>query len=125
LPTSNRPALLARWVDKKRYNTKGNEPLKEECGIDFSENVKQWWASLQPEWRRTECQESSASSDSNSRQQQDWSRIDKFGINGWYGIIVCLKWWGENLQYREGGNAARKEWVDTLKDVCNMMKDLT
>ncbi|KAJ3870857.1 hypothetical protein F5051DRAFT_341594 [Lentinula edodes] len=124
LPTSKRPTVLARWVDKKRYSTKGNEPLKEECGTDFSDNVKKWWVSMQPEWRITLSQKLT-SPDTIPRQKQDWSRLDKFGINGWYGIVVCLKWWGRNLQYREAVDMARKDWLEILEDVCGMMKALT
>ncbi|KAJ3752594.1 hypothetical protein EV360DRAFT_29681, partial [Lentinula raphanica] len=94
LPSVARPRLLAKWVDNKRYLKEGNEPdIAQECGDQFGEEVKNWWIALQPERKR-----SGVTADFDAGQ--DWKSLNKYGLNGWFGIIVCLKWWGMNLQSR-------------------------
>ncbi|KAJ3892059.1 hypothetical protein GG344DRAFT_19391, partial [Lentinula edodes] len=123
LPTVNRPSLLAEWVDKKRYKCKANEPNIEDCGIGFAENVKTWWTSFQPAWRQGPTGERSSLLHIRS---DEWKSIDKFGLNGWFGIIVCLKWWGLNLQYRsvEDNTQGKGDWLKIVGDVCHVMKAL-
>ncbi|KAH7871309.1 uncharacterized protein C8R40DRAFT_1174731 [Lentinula edodes] len=123
LPTLNRPSLLAEWVDKKRYKSRANEPNVEDCGIDFAENVKSWWASFQPAWRQGPTGEKSSSLHIGSHE---WKSIDKFGLNGWFGIVVCLKWWGTNLQYRsvEDKTEGKSDWLKIVGDVRQVMEAL-
>ncbi|KAJ3766544.1 hypothetical protein FB446DRAFT_653638 [Lentinula raphanica] len=123
LPTLNRPTLLADWVDKKRYKVKANEPdVMKHCGDDFAVGVKTWWASLQPAWRQ------GSVGDRLSKPSPDgWKSVDKYGLNGWFGILVCLKWWGWNLQHRSKEDKAQgiRDWLDTVEDVRYLMDALT
>ncbi|KAJ3850934.1 hypothetical protein EV368DRAFT_44222 [Lentinula lateritia] len=123
LPTLNRPSLLAEWVDKKWYKSRANEPNVEDCSIDFAENVKSWWASFQPAWRQGPTGEKSSSLHIGSHE---WKSIDKFGLNGWFGIVVCLKWWGTNLQYRsvEDKTEGKSDWLKIVGDVRQVMEAL-
>ncbi|GAW01193.1 protein [Lentinula edodes] len=116
LPTINRPTLLAEWVDKKRYKSRLNEPdMYKDCGTDFAESVKKWWSSLQTAWRQESGRDISSSQNIGSH---NWKHIDKFGLNGWFGILVCLKWWGTNLQYQLAEKTESKhKWLETVEEV--------
>ncbi|KAJ3730229.1 hypothetical protein C8R42DRAFT_568162 [Lentinula raphanica] len=121
-----RPTLLAQWVNKKRYKTSGNEPkVEEECGVGFKADVKEWWTSLQPKWRQGVLRKQLSSLNSVPRDQ--WKQLDKFGINGWFSILVCLKWWGMNLlaQTKESRAEGMQEWLEMIEDVRYMMDCLT
>ncbi|KAJ3887356.1 hypothetical protein GG344DRAFT_68879, partial [Lentinula edodes] len=53
LSTIKRPSLLGKWVERKRYSVRGNEPnIEQDCGFEFAEEFEIWWISLQPGWRQ-------------------------------------------------------------------------
>ncbi|KAJ3709814.1 hypothetical protein C8R42DRAFT_649115 [Lentinula raphanica] len=128
LPSTNRPPLLSEWVHKKRYNSSRNEPnLMEQCGEDFALNVKNWWTSLQPEWKRgMEGGKVNTVSPELVTSRKEWENLDKYGINGWFSVLVCLKWWGMNLQGQVTEVKAQRmpEWLKMVNEVQDAMKAL-
>ncbi|KAJ3900221.1 hypothetical protein F5879DRAFT_809589, partial [Lentinula edodes] len=124
LPSVNRPTLLSKWISKKRYTSKGNDPnVTEQCGEDFIKHVQKWWTSLQPEWRVM----GSRNLPPDSVTHDQWEKLDKYGINGWFSILVCLKWWGTNIQspLTENKTGEMRDWLDMIEDVRYMMEVLT
>jgi hypothetical protein len=126
LSPKKRPELLGKWVDGRRYLNKASEPdINNDCGRDFAKGVRTWWESLKPTWRLKQGFAVPPS------EEQDWKELNKYGVNGWYGIIVCLKWIGTNLQNRRGGSVENlmdketQEWLDLVEDVLSTMKALT
>lgn len=52
--------------------------------------------------------------------RSDWTTLDKKGVNGWFGIMVCLKWWGTGLKF-----CAPKEQVELTEDWLRVMRDIS
>ncbi|KAJ3873309.1 hypothetical protein F5051DRAFT_337883 [Lentinula edodes] len=127
LSTIKRPTLLGKWVERKRYSVRGNEPnIEQNCGFEFAEEFEIWWISLQPGWRQGASGNKLVSPIPISKDQ-DWKGLDKFGLNGWFGLVVCLKWLGINLRSRQMAalEVETTKWIDMVVDVCSMMEALT
>lgn len=84
LAATGRPPCIADWIQRARAPT--YRPAIPDLG-DFARNFTAWWASLQPEWRRS-------TAASLSRKAGDYESIRKPGVNGLLSAIAALFFWG-------------------------------
>lgn len=56
----------------------------------------------------------------------DWKPLNKWGNNGWLGIITCLRWWREGLNSLPEQDRLRLEpdWFRAVGDVSKMLQGL-
>lgn len=118
LGTDNRPSALSSWQKKRYVNP---EPKVSDASFvtTFSGDVWKWWRSLQPRWRFLGPAEKPSLPDLKVARS-DWTTLDKKGVNGWFGIMVCLKWWGTGLKF-----CAPKEQVELTEDWLRVMRDIS
>ncbi|KAK7442257.1 SERTA domain-containing protein 3 [Stygiomarasmius scandens] len=109
LASSKRPKEITDWINGGRYPPRYKGPRVEGDFVrQFSNEMKDWWISLQlltplnPDGRNN-----------------DWTSLNRSGLNGWFSIVVGLKWWGHGLRGLQGEvlNRSSQEWVTTVQDV--------
>lgn len=126
LKKEHRPAALSTW-QKKRFN-EGSEPdiYDEKFVVSFSGEIWVWWVSLQPAWREIAPGTKPNYPPVISTGMTDWQSLDKKGLNGWFGLLVCLKWWGLALEYcpADQRNKWRDDWLRAIHDVSAMLDSL-
>ncbi|KAJ3711850.1 hypothetical protein DFJ43DRAFT_1008090, partial [Lentinula guzmanii] len=126
LTTDRRPEALSRWQRKRYVNPEPNLSTPQFVA-SFSEAFWQWWILLQPKWRAIGPGEKLNPPDFQSTMcESDWQPLDKRGINGWFGLMVCLKWWGQALIFRTVAEQVvlRNEWLRAIHDVSAMLDGL-
>ncbi|KAK7448103.1 SERTA domain-containing protein 3 [Stygiomarasmius scandens] len=116
LATSKRPKDITDWINGGRYPPRYKGPRIElDFASRFSKDMQEWWISLQlptplnPE----ECND-------------DWASLNKSGLNGWFSVVVGLKWWGHGLRSLQGENLGRstREWVAMVGDATVALEKL-
>jgi hypothetical protein len=123
LKPENQPNALSVW-QKKRYSGREPDFSAIEFVASFSVEVWRWWISLQPEWRRI-APGGKLSSPNLKVVRTDWILLDKKGVNGWFGLLVCMKWWGLGLNYMtEEQEELKRDWVRAIHDISVMMDGL-
>ncbi|KAJ3714509.1 hypothetical protein C8R42DRAFT_246118 [Lentinula raphanica] len=113
----SRPKELTRWIMNGRYNRRGNEPRFGSSELaNFGKSFMNWWTSLK---------ESAFGSQSQGQRNKGngWGTLDVSGKNGWFSIVVCLKWWGMGLgEHRQ--EALGVEWRQSVNDVRCTLNEL-
>ncbi len=120
LSARNRPLALSQW-QKNRYT--GKEPsLSSDFIASFSQQVWSWWISLQPEWRIITAGEKPNPLDP-KEVGRDWKKLDQKGVNGWFGLLVCIKWWGAGLAFcaMEERAALEADWLRAIGDISDLL----
>ncbi|KAJ7115509.1 hypothetical protein C8R43DRAFT_826888, partial [Mycena crocata] len=103
LSTDNRPKEIGTWV---KYARKGKPEIKDEqkLGVEWGK----WWYTINPKWWCTGDVLSKATAQATA--QGAWDELRKPGANGFLGLLIGLRWWGE-------GPAQNAEWSEALADV--------
>jgi hypothetical protein len=128
LPPSKRPHELTRWVGSGRWR-KGSIRIKIPSGQveDFGDRVWIWWCELQPAWRTIESGKPGKRPARVSMFQDNWESLDIYGQNGWLGLLVCIKWWGETL-LKVADKSQQKDktedWLAAIEDMSTMLRGL-
>lgn len=105
LSSSGRPPCVGLWIGRHRSITW--RPALPNL-LAFEKQFRQWWISLQPDWRVSE-----AGNLIPDELEGDWGELRKSGINGILGALVCLFYWGLEVK----GNGKRyQSWVDHVED---------
>ncbi|KAJ3833446.1 hypothetical protein F5878DRAFT_546568, partial [Lentinula raphanica] len=112
----SRPKELTRWIINGRYSRRGNEPRFgwSELAI-FGKSFVDWWTTLKQSSLEPQRH-------GQGRKGNGWGTLDVSGKNGWFSIVVCLKWWGMGLgEHRE--DALGFDWRHSVNDVrCTLNK---
>ncbi|KAJ3752870.1 hypothetical protein EV360DRAFT_54449, partial [Lentinula raphanica] len=120
----NRPTELSEWMKKERP-VNGVMIYSKEAIVLFADRFWIWWNALQPSWRATAVSNRPGSFDAFGTV---WVSLDKPGRNGWFGLIICLKWWRSglnNLSQEEPDKPHLEEdWMAAVKDVGLMLDGL-
>ncbi|KAJ7633326.1 hypothetical protein DFH06DRAFT_1004536 [Mycena polygramma] len=98
LSATGRPGEISWWVQRAR----GPRPHLKEIKV-FAQEFSTWWQAINPPWRR--------SSLPMAKQTGDWASMDVAGPNGFLSVLMCLKWWREELEN------ASPEWKEAADDV--------
>jgi len=126
LKKEHRPTALSAW-QKKRF-IKSYEPNMSDdmFVVSFSGEVWRWWVSLQPAWRAVAPGTKPSYPPVIETGMTDWKSLDKKGLNGWFGLMVCLKWWGMGLEYcpADQREELREDWLRAINDVSAMLNGL-
>lgn len=120
----HRPSELSAW-QKNRFI---KDPSISENGFveSFSQKVWTWWISLQPPWRPIASGTKPDYPPVIKNDMAEWKSLDWKGLNGWFGLLVCLKWWGMGLDYCpvEQREAYREDWLRAISDMSAMLDGL-
>ncbi|KAJ3722375.1 hypothetical protein C8R42DRAFT_720753 [Lentinula raphanica] len=113
----NRPKELTRWITNGRYDRRGNEPRFERDELaNFGKAFVNWWTSL----KQTTSEPKRGGS---GRRGNGWGTLNTSGKNGWFSIIVCLKWWGMGLgEHRQ--QVLGNDWHQSVNEVRITLNDL-
>ncbi|EAU83277.1 hypothetical protein CC1G_12794 [Coprinopsis cinerea okayama7 len=102
---SKRPPELARWVTQGKKNA--TTPQIDDLA-DFAQRWKEWWKSIQPEWRRNEEGDLPLPiADAPSRRSL--AQIQKPGPAGIAIALASLSWWA--------GIENQEEWFEAVNDM--------
>ena len=111
LNSKGRPACVGLWMGRHRSITW--RPVLPKLSV-FEKEVRRWWISLQPGWRVSE--EGSIISE---ELEGDWEPIQKPGLNGIYGALVCLFYWGLEVKGKKC-----QSWADHVEDCILVLQHL-
>lgn len=81
-----------------------------------------WWCALQPSWRGV-MEGRPARIESYGER---WLSLRKSGTHGWYGLMICLKWWAMSINAcpQDERDALRDGWRLAAEDLTLMLKGL-
>jgi hypothetical protein len=85
LSVENAPLELFVWEQKMHQNVSRVPAITNP--IHFQESVRNWWISLQPQWRGPLLATHHVPDD------VDWGGLRVGGPSGIFLVIVCLSWW--------------------------------
>ncbi|KAJ7202949.1 hypothetical protein B0H12DRAFT_993558, partial [Mycena haematopus] len=96
---SVRPVEVKGWVARAR--TGGPSPAITHAK-DFGVRFWAWWVSINPEWGRRLAQKGDG----------DWTGLaSQTGPNGLLNVIMCLRWWRDELREESS------DWKEAVADV--------
>ncbi|PPQ74201.1 hypothetical protein CVT24_012720 [Panaeolus cyanescens] len=113
LPSKGRPSMIAKWIGVGRTRNPKWRPV----GLNpqaFSKEFKQWWVTLQPEWRVV------AGEVDIEKKDGDWSQLLYPGANGLLSVVACLYFWGLNCT----SATEQKTWTAAVLDCTAAFKGL-
>ncbi|THV01477.1 hypothetical protein K435DRAFT_793284 [Dendrothele bispora CBS 962.96] len=116
LEKAGRPKELTTWISEGRYLPCCKGPDVTGGFVEhFPDDMCSWWTFLQ-----------SSSSVEGGASIEQWSRLDKHGINGWFSIIAAMKWWGEGLKGTSGDSLRNgtERWLAMVKVMTTALKSL-
>ncbi|KAJ3765865.1 hypothetical protein FB446DRAFT_709111 [Lentinula raphanica] len=101
----NRPKELTRWI------TNGRDEL-----ANFGKAFVNWWTSL----KQTTSEPKRGGS---GRRGNGWGTLNTSRKNGWFSIIVCLKWWGMGLgEHRQ--QVLGNDWHQSVNELLTQARIL-
>ncbi|KAJ7049142.1 hypothetical protein C8F01DRAFT_994425 [Mycena amicta] len=108
--TEKRPIQVGEWVSRAR-NARYDPGISN--AARFGAQWEDWWRSINPDWRR-DGQKLRKTGDG------DWTELDVPGKNGFFSVLICLKWWHLAARGRPGA-----EWRGWVEDVTWVLQKLT
>ncbi|THU88285.1 hypothetical protein K435DRAFT_866432 [Dendrothele bispora CBS 962.96] len=118
MENEERPKEITSWIREGRYPPRCKGPnLAGDFSRHFPKALRMWWAFL----RSSTPLDRKGTADKN-----DWSALDKHGINGWFSIVVAMKWWGECLKSLTGDHLRNgtEEWLEMVAELTATLKEL-
>ncbi|THU85383.1 hypothetical protein K435DRAFT_685681, partial [Dendrothele bispora CBS 962.96] len=116
LEAVERPTEVTEWINNGRYLPRCKGPnVRGNFLEQFPKKLHRWWAVLQ----------SSTPLNHNS-PGNCWTALDKYGINGWFSIVVCVKWWGEGLKSITGNDLrlGTEKWLAMVRELTEALEAL-
>lgn len=113
---SGRPELISKWIKEGRYPPRCSEPFVGADTVEqYSQEMRAWWKSMRP-----------TTMFDRGNLKDDWTALNKHGINGWLSIVAGMKWWGESLKCLTGDllRASTEEWLSMLEDLIETIQYL-
>ena len=96
LTTEDRPSKISEYFQYAHKPSRGDTVTVPSFGAD----VVNWWANIQPEWRR--------SGRDLPQDPSAWSFILSGGSKGLFLVLMCLSWWHRaHARFLEEENARR------------------
>ncbi|KAF4586454.1 hypothetical protein AB1N83_009227 [Pleurotus pulmonarius] len=122
LQADGRPTVLDNWIHNGR-RPKAHRKLTAGQLETMCDELFKWWFSIQPAERIPSDFDASSHDcasliliDTNSHE--DWPKLYRGGVNGIYGVLVCLGWWLESA----GPSSA--EFSMLVEDICWVLSNL-
>ncbi|KAK7434488.1 SERTA domain-containing protein 3 [Stygiomarasmius scandens] len=103
LDKTERPKEITTWINEGRYLPRCKGPkLGAEFIKTFPDDIRKWWTSLHP-----------------GVDDDDWTNLTKYGINGWFSIVAGMKWWGQGLKSLTGDSLRNgtEEWLTMITEL--------
>ena len=118
LPTINCPAEIGQWSSRARpaslpEYTKGGQSL-----MDFADSVFEWWARIQPPWRKFKHGKVSR------EVRGGWDTLCATGINRLLNVVVLIYWWIRILEEDKPEDGVRAEYESFAEDVAWVFSNL-
>ncbi len=122
LSKRSRPNGLSKWIQGSRQ--KAREPdLSGDSFSSFTRSFWDWWLKLQPRWRQVEAVDQLEPAETFGNE---WQTLNKYGKNGWFCLLVSLKWWGAAPTHQsvDKWEQLRDDWLRAICDVSAMLDGL-
>ncbi|THV01600.1 hypothetical protein K435DRAFT_793210 [Dendrothele bispora CBS 962.96] len=116
LATSKRPLFITEWISGGRYPPRYKGPRFEGDFVHrFSAEMREWWKLLQS-WTPLNLDGGNG----------NWTSLNKSGINGWFSMVVGVKWWGQSLKGLQGEEQNRftQDWIRIIGDATAALEEL-
>ncbi|KAK7443826.1 hypothetical protein VKT23_015607 [Stygiomarasmius scandens] len=116
LATSKRPKEITDWINGGRYPPRYKGPQVEGDFVrQFSDEMREWWTFLQ-----------SLTPSNPNGGDNDWTSLNRSGLNSWFSIVVGLKWWGHGLKGLQGEVliCSSRQWVAVVQDATVTLEEL-
>ena len=113
LNSAGRPACVGLWIGRHRSITW--RPVLPKPSV-FEKELRCWWISLQPDWRISEQGDLMS-----GELEGDWDVLKKPGLNGMFGALVCLFYWGLEVK---GNGKQYRGWEGLVEDFILVLQHL-
>lgn len=108
--SDKRPSAVAAWV----RNGHKKDPVEMEDGVAHQKSLLDWWAALQPDWRKK-------GEKYDRKAGNDWGFLNADGRNGLLSVLACMLWW---RKVEKGTRKDSVDWVELLSDVTLVLQEL-
>ncbi|KAJ7734705.1 hypothetical protein B0H14DRAFT_2408771, partial [Mycena olivaceomarginata] len=106
LPAKLRPAQVGAWVQRARTGKPDIRDVER-----FANEWAKWWQEINPAWRKVSLPMSRLG-------DGPWVGLDLPGANGFLNVLICLKWWREQVETES------KEWKEAVEDVTWVLRQM-
>ncbi|THU80796.1 hypothetical protein K435DRAFT_694942 [Dendrothele bispora CBS 962.96] len=120
-----RPLGVENWLKSKRRKA-CPAPIDKMDANDMQFDTIIWWNSLQPTWRTLSLEGPEIGQGKWTREVKgDWGRLITPGVNGFYTVLACMRWWLVLEQKKDlDSNRASWNWKTVLSDIVWVIKTL-
>ncbi|KAJ7050377.1 hypothetical protein C8F01DRAFT_687702 [Mycena amicta] len=108
--TEKRPVQVGEWVSRAR--SPRYDPGISNSGR-FGVLWEEWWWAINPAWRVD-------GKKMRKGLDGDWTELDVPGKNGFFSVLICLKWWYLAAKRKPGA-----EWRGWVEDVTWVLEKMT
>lgn len=106
LPAKLRPAQVGASVQQARTEKPDIRDVER-----FANEWAKWWQEINPAWRKVSLPMSRS-------RDGPWVGLDLPGANGFLNVLICLKWWREQVETES------KEWKEAVEDVTWVLRQM-
>ncbi|KDQ34006.1 hypothetical protein PLEOSDRAFT_1081005 [Pleurotus ostreatus PC15] len=122
LQADGRPAVLDNWIHNGR-RPKAHRKLTKEQLKTMCDELFKWWFSIQPPERippdfNMSSRDCASLIIIDTNTHEDWPKLYRGGVNGIYGVLVCLGWW------LEAAGPSSAEFTMLVEDVSWVLSNL-
>ncbi|KAG9218569.1 hypothetical protein PLEOSDRAFT_157509 [Pleurotus ostreatus PC15] len=122
LQADGRPAVLDNWIHNGR-RPKAHRKLTKEQLKTMRDELFKWWFSIQPPERippdfNMSSRDCASLIIIDTNTHEDWPKLYRGGVNGIYGVLVCLGWW------LEAAGPSSAEFTMLVEDVSWVLSNL-
>ncbi|KAF9555793.1 hypothetical protein CPC08DRAFT_642380 [Agrocybe pediades] len=108
LQPKHRPDALKKWMSSRKYASTPAIPNLESFAVEWLA----WWNSLQPNWRKSDLENSLPLSYDHAEANDNLQCLRRGGPSGIMSVLVGLKWWAGL-----GRDGAAVSWEAAVEDV--------
>ena len=128
----NKTAVLARKLRPPKLKSAAS--FEEFTGVGTTAQLQlneeafwPWWIDMQPAWREVENGRPAPLQKGHSDlHRADWKALHKSGPQGWYLLILYMKWWKMDLDEYGGSDKVvhERKWLDAIQDLTETLDAL-
>ncbi|TCD65946.1 hypothetical protein EIP91_001976 [Steccherinum ochraceum] len=119
-PIDGRPDQVATWMRTCKLDR--NPIARARCNLFIAE-FKDWWRSMQPNWRELDDGEWPLSHDVECKGQ-NWGPLRRGGNRAIYLVIMCVSWWLEHA-LDSNRDDLLEDALEAVDEVCWVLRHMT